>query len=65
MTQEKANSIFESGLGLQIDKIHVTSDDRVFIRYEEAVKHTNGDLDKDTMSLIDKTITVWYQDEII
>lgn len=37
MTQEKANKIFATDLGRQLDVIYVTSDDKPFIRYEEAV----------------------------
>ncbi len=36
MTQEKANKIFDTDLGQQLLSIYCTSDDRVFIRYEEA-----------------------------
>jgi len=41
MTQEEANKIFATELGQQLDVIYVTSDDIPFIRYEEAVLHTN------------------------
>jgi len=34
MTQEKANKIFATELGQQLDVIYVTSDDQAFIRYE-------------------------------
>ena len=48
MTQERANKIFETELGQQLLSIYVTSDDRVFIRYEEAQLNTHG------------KITEWY-----
>ena len=60
MTREKANKIFDSSLGQQLDEIFVTSDDRVFIRHEESLKHTKGELDSNTFPLIDQTITTWY-----
>jgi hypothetical protein len=60
MTQEKANKIFATSLGEQLNVIYVTSDDRAFVRHEEAVKHANGELDPDTQPLADKTIIEWY-----
>jgi hypothetical protein len=48
MTQEKANEIFKTDLGRQLDVIYVTSDDRPFVRIEEAIKHANGELDPNT-----------------
>ncbi len=61
MTQERANKIFKTSLGQQLNEIFSTSDDRVFMRYEEeAVKHVNGELDPDTLPLEDKTILTWY-----
>ena len=61
MTQEKASKIFESELGQQLDVIYVTSDDRVFVRYEEALKHSNGELDPAFPNpLSDKKIEEWY-----
>ena len=62
MTQEKINKIFETDLGQQLNMIYCTSDDRTFIRYGEAEKHTKGELDPDTKPLEDKTITEWYND---
>lgn len=63
MTQEKANKIFATSLGEQLNVIYVTSDDRAFVRHEEAVKHTNGELDPNTQPLEDKTITEWYPED--
>lgn len=60
MTQEKANEIFEGDLGRQLSVIYSTADGRVFIRYEEARKHTLGQLDEGTQPLEDKTIKDWY-----
>lgn len=60
MTQEKANKIFDTELGQQLGEIFVTSDDRAFIRYEEALKHSNGELDANTKPLADKKIEEWY-----
>ena len=45
MTQAKADRIFESSLGEQLDMIYATSDGRPFIRWEEADKHTRVELD--------------------
>ena len=45
MTQEIINKYFESSLGQQCDCLFTTSDDRVFIREEEAILHTDGKLE--------------------
>lgn len=60
MNQEKADRIFNTDLGQQLDMFYCCSDDKVLIRYEEALKHVNGELDPNTKSLEDKTITEWY-----
>lgn len=61
MTQEKANRIFETELGQQLDVIYVTSDEQVFIRYEEAALHTNDLLNADPENYVDTSITEWYK----
>jgi hypothetical protein len=61
-TQEEANKIFDTDLGQQLDVIYVTSDNRVFIRYEEALLNTKGELDKDTKPLEDKFIQEFYSE---
>lgn len=43
MTQEKADKIFSTPLGKQLDAIYVTSDDLVFIRREEAFDNAAPD----------------------
>ncbi len=53
MTQEKANEIFNTSLGQQLLSIYVTSDDKPFIRYEEAIAHTQYEE-------ISDTITEWF-----
>lgn len=63
MTQEQANKIFDTDLGQQLDVIYVTSDDRVFIREEEAVKHVRGQLDENSKPLENKTITEFYPED--
>jgi hypothetical protein len=63
MTQEKANKIFATGLGQQLDVIYVTSDDVPFIRYEEALQHTNMLLNADPENFVDTTITAWYRED--
>jgi len=59
MIQERVNEIFNTELGQQLSEIFVTSDDRVFIRHGEALKHTNGELDDNTLPLVDKSIIEW------
>lgn len=60
MTQKEADKIFETDLGRQLEVIYVTSDDRVFIRYEEAALHTNDLLNADPENFVDTSITEWY-----
>jgi hypothetical protein len=62
MTQEHINKIFLGDLGQQLNSIFTTSDDRCFIRYEEAKAHTEGKLDPDTLPLDDKTIIEWWDE---
>ena len=59
MTQKQADEIFNTPLGSQLTEIYVTSDDRSFIRWEEADKHRKGELDENTQPLADQTITEW------
>ncbi len=61
MTQEQANKLFNSPLGQQLDVIYSTSDDRVFIRYEEAISHTQGMLDGGSKPLENTEVLPWYQ----
>ena len=58
MTQQEIDKVFEQWEELNV--IYSTSDDRLFIRYEEAVLHTDGKLDEGTKPLIDKKIIDWY-----
>jgi hypothetical protein len=60
MTQEKANKIFATELGQQLNVIYVTSDDQPFIRHEEAVLHTNNLLNANPENFVDTSITEWY-----
>jgi len=60
MTQEKANKIFTTELGQQLDVIYVTSDGAPFIRYEEAVKHTNELTNISPGTPVDTSIIEWY-----
>lgn len=57
MTQEEIDRIFESDLGRQLNVVYVTSDDRVFIRYEEAALHTNDLMNANPESFVDTSIT--------
>ena len=54
MTQEIANEIFKTNIGIQLDVIYVTSDGQPFIRMEEAIKHSDGLLN------VDKSIIQFY-----
>ena len=63
MTQEKANKIFATELGQQLNVIYVTSDDQPFSRHEEAVLHTNELLNADPENFVDTTITEWYPED--
>ena len=63
MTQEEANKIFATELGQQLDVIYVTSDDQVFIHYEDAVLHTNELLNADPENFVDTSITEWYPED--
>ena len=61
MTQEKANKIFDTSLGQQLLSIHCTSDDRAFIRYEEAQAHTNDMINAvGGQEFVDTEITEWF-----
>ncbi len=53
------NRYFRSELGSQCEELFSTSDDRVFIRVEEAVKYVRGELG--TKPLEDQTILMWYE----
>lgn len=63
MTQEKANKIFATELGQQLNVIYVISDDQAFIRYEDAVLHTNDLLNADPENFVDTSITEWYPED--
>ncbi len=61
MTQEKANEIFETELGQQLLSFYATSDDQVFIRYNEAVAYTNDMINAvGGQEFVDTTITEWF-----
>lgn len=62
MTQEKANKIFETELGLQLNEIFVTSDDRTFIRREEAENYCHDILEEGD-DVKKYSITVWYPND--
>lgn len=63
MTQQRINSYFDTSIGRQCPALFSTSDDRVFIRYDEAERHTQGLLDPGTYPLSDRAITTWYPEE--
>jgi len=46
-----------------LDVIYVTSDDQAFIRYEDAVLHTNELLNADPENFVDTSITEWYPED--
>ena len=60
MTQEQADEIFATELGQQLNVIYVTSDDQAFIRYKEALFHTNNLLNGDPEKFVDTSITEWH-----
>lgn len=62
MTQEIIDRYFNTSLGEQCDVLYSTSDDRVFIRHEEAIKYTNGKLEEPFVLLEDKNIISWYKE---
>ena len=59
MTQEKANKIFATELGQQLNEIFVTSDDIPFIRREEAENYCHDILEEGD-DVTKYNITVWY-----
>lgn len=64
MTQEKANQIFEGDLGRQLLSLFSTSDGRAFIRYEEAVQHTNEMINSvGGQEYVDTEIEEWFPEE--
>ena len=61
ITQEKANEIFETEFGQQLLSFYSTSDGNVFIRYSEAVAHTNEMINAvGGQEFVDTTITEWF-----
>jgi hypothetical protein len=60
ITQELVNSILLDWPELNV--LYATSDNRLFIRHEEALLHTEGKLDENTIPLTDKTIVEWYEE---
>jgi hypothetical protein len=64
MTQEQVDKIFATSIGQQLNVIYVTSDDKAFIRHQEAVLHTNEMLNANPTEFVDTTITEWYPEEI-
>ncbi len=57
MTQEKADKCFATELGEQLNELYATSDDAVFIRYNEAVWYCKNVLKNDEEI---GNITLWY-----
>ena len=56
MTQETINKYFQGELGQQCNSLFSTSDDRVFIRYHEAVSHSQEN------NLDIKLIQEWFEE---
>jgi hypothetical protein len=54
MTQSKANEIFKTQIGEQLDIIYTTSDDRAFVRHGEAITHIQ------TEELEDEKVETWF-----
>lgn len=59
--KEIVKKAFASELGQQLDSIYSTSDNRVFIRKEEAIRHAEGQLDKNTKPLADNSVLMWLE----
>lgn len=59
MTQEKANQIFDTFLGQQLLSFFCTSDNQVFIRYEEALNYINRKKEEDE-NFTNEEVTEWY-----
>jgi hypothetical protein len=62
MTQDKANKIFETQIGEQLEMIYVTSDDKAFVRHGEAIMHTNDMLNGDPEKSVDTTVETWFRE---
>lgn len=61
MTREKANEIFATELGQQLDVIYVTSDEKPFIRFGEAEYYAKKRHNENP--LFDDTIEEWSREE--
>jgi predicted peroxiredoxin len=61
MTQEKANKIFETELGQQLNEIFVTSDGTTFVRRGEAESYCHDILEEGD-DATKYNITVWYSE---
>jgi hypothetical protein len=59
MTQSEINKFFLTDIGQNLESVFVTSDDRVFVRFSEAYRHTIGKLDPNTEPLSDQRIFEW------
>jgi len=59
MTQEKANKIFDTSLGQQLNEIFVTSDNTPFIRRSEAENYCHDILEEGD-DVTKFNITTWY-----
>lgn len=57
--KEKIIEAFNTSLGQQCNELYSCSDGKILIRFEEAVKHTEGKLDSNSLPLKDKTIIEW------
>jgi len=60
--KEIVSKAFASELGQQLDGIYSTSDNRVFIRKQEAIAHTEGRLDEHCVALKDNTVLLWFEE---
>ena len=60
MTQELINKLFDTDIGLQVLEMYSTSDDRVFIRRDEAIAHAKGELEANSKPLDNQIIHIWH-----
>ena len=58
MTQELINKYFNSNIGRQVNCLYTTSNNKVFLRLEEANRWANGEDGSEPLK--DTNIMVWY-----
>lgn len=59
--EQLVEKAFSSELGRQCNSLFSTSDNRIFIRLQEAIAHSKGEL-SEGIPLEDTTIYEWYEE---